>query len=64
MTRKDYLLIAEAIQSARYTAKVSGHDDKSLNIVAFEFARLLASDNDNFDRERFLAACSGESVGS
>jgi hypothetical protein len=33
-------------------------------MVAENLANMLATDNKNFDRERFLAACSGESVQS
>lgn len=59
MTRKDYLLIAEAIQSARLTTK-PGDANAAADIVAVEFARLLAADNPRFDRERFLTACGVE----
>lgn len=62
MTRKDYIRIAEAIQSARYTCSQAGTEtaNKACNVVAFEFARLLAADNPRFDRERFLTACGVE----
>jgi hypothetical protein len=63
MTRKDYLLIAEAIQRTRYDQSFVVHHG-TLDTLAEHMADMLATDNRNFDRERFLAACSGESVQS
>jgi hypothetical protein len=65
MTRKDYLLIAEAIQRTRYTnTDTEARCRYVIDMVAENLANMLATDNKNFDRERFLAACSGESVQS
>ena len=46
MTRKDYVLIAEVF--SRFT---EGEE------IARALAGALASDNDRFDRTRFLKAC-------
>ena len=46
MTRKDYILIAKAIQEST---------DKTE--IAYAIATVLAADNPRFDRARFLAAC-------
>jgi hypothetical protein len=46
MTRKDYVLIAKAIQES--ADKVE---------IAHALAAILGADNPRFDRARFLAAC-------
>ena len=48
MTRKDYVLIAEALRDAR------GLDDLGLRSVAVSMADRLEEDNPRFDREKFL----------
>lgn len=50
MTRKDYVAIAEAI--ALY-----GSDTEDVRAVAHAIASVMAADNPNFDRARFLDAC-------
>lgn len=50
MTKKDYILIAEALRRAR----TYGTD------AASEIADALKSDNARFDRNRFLAAATRE----
>lgn len=59
MTRKDYILIAEALKSARpaddsnnFTAARAHHNDRVSRLMAERLAR----DNPRFDRERFLKA--------
>lgn len=57
MTRKDYVLIAEAVAEAigdmvDHPARVAGGHQ-----VARSLARSLCTTNPLFDRERFLTAC-------
>ena len=68
MTRKDYIAIADAFREARYHW-LYVMDQKPLEPAdAFkagyeaaraEIARVLASDNPRFDRQRFYDACEG-----
>lgn len=53
MTRKDYILIADAINKA----PVDASQDRQRNTVARSIADALATDNPRFDRARFLKAC-------
>ncbi len=48
MTRKDYILLAEAV------ARLADSADKASVVHAIAYA--LASDNPRFDRDRFLRA--------
>jgi len=59
MTRKDYILIAAAIQSAM----IQGYSgaEWARQCVAHNIALALANDNPRFDRERFLKACGVQS---
>lgn len=50
MTRKDYELIASAIQFG-----IANEGD--MRIVAYYLAGALLANNPRFDRKRFLAAC-------
>lgn len=60
MTRKDYEMIAKALQAKRDELvesrssydRICGHDGAILAL-----AEALASENPRFDRERFLKAC-------
>jgi hypothetical protein len=54
MTRKDYILIAEAIEAIRADF---GDNPVSLDVVAEELASALQADNARFDTARFLTAC-------
>ena len=54
MTRKDYILIAEAIEAIRADF---GDNPVSLDVVAEELASALQADNARFDNARFLTAC-------
>lgn len=60
MTRKDYILIAQAIKDAK-PASVKDDYGNGLDVgverAAFRLADALAVDNPRFDRERFLVAC-------
>jgi hypothetical protein len=58
MTRKDYVLLAAAIERAG----LSGDFEKSeyqaaIEYVATELADALAAENPRFERDRFLKAC-------
>jgi hypothetical protein len=53
MTRKDYVLIADAIK-----AQHKPHNDpETIQEIALSIADLLEGDNARFDRARFLTAC-------
>lgn len=56
MTRKDYILLAEAISDSGSNL---GHDtwDEARKEIARFIADALASDNPRFNRARFMAAC-------
>lgn len=51
MTKKDYVLIAQAV------AEVGSRGYGDIGPVAHQIADALATDNPRFDRERFLKAC-------
>jgi hypothetical protein len=55
MTRKDYVLIAEAIHTIkkRYGFRYDAVQDEMIN----EIADALEGENERFDRKRFLSAC-------
>lgn len=54
MTRKDFELLAEAIQRTRRTTSVTTH--WTLDRLVENLANALAEQNERFDRARFLAA--------
>ena len=59
MTRKDYVLIAQAIKtqidlSTQYEEEESRAGAQN---IAYDLAWKLQEENPNFDRRRFLAAC-------
>lgn len=62
MTRKDYVLIADALKCVRTSA--AGRDEGELEDRLAQWsedceavADALANDNPRFDRDRFLKAC-------
>lgn len=58
MTRKDYVLIAEALRITNGSIKVAPYDaETALGLVAEVIADRLENENPRFDRERFLTAC-------
>ena len=57
MTRKDYILLADALMSARNECR-SAEAMLGTVYAACYIADKLASDNPRFDRERFLKAAS------
>lgn len=65
MTRKDYQLIASAIDNSRPEILGANSPDArqrhdTCDLVARTMAKSLAADNPNFDRDRFLRACGVE----
>lgn len=59
MTRKDYVLIAEAISAEAISAvgPLSGAQIATLRKLASRLANKIAADNPRFDAERFVKAC-------
>jgi hypothetical protein len=57
MTRKDFELIAGAVANAGSQFRRS---QRTVADVTESLADALATTNPNFDRDRFLAACAGE----
>jgi len=57
MTRKDYVLIADAIKKAKEFCDASGVSTISLRECASSIAFELKTDNPRFDDVRFLKAC-------
>jgi hypothetical protein len=59
MTRKDYQLIANAVNLAHW---LSANDKYRLGVnqVALDLATVLERENPRFNRDLFLAACRGE----
>lgn len=62
MTRKDFVLLAEAIESASRRAAAAGSRDARLGVAmaASSLSWALADTNPFFDRRRFLDACGVE----
>ncbi len=54
MTRKDYVLLAEALQAAAYS--LNPPERAGVLLAAHEIALRLKQDNPRFDRDRFLRA--------
>lgn len=62
MTRKDYVLIAEALR-IEYDAAVGNHEEngaRGIRSAAGSLARSLSEDNVRFDQARFLRAALGD----
>lgn len=64
MTRKDYILIAEALRKSLVReVELHGPDSDSaaiVRLVASQIAYALSTDNPRFDFEHFLAVVRGE----
>ena len=58
MTRKDYILIADALQ--KFGTQTSVHVSTAAQTAAVYIADALESENPRFDREHFLAVVRGE----
>lgn len=70
MTRKDYILIAEALAKARVIIATDYAPDETLQRhiahnawkqTTYQVCKALGSDNNAFDRGRFLMACGVQS---
>jgi len=59
MTRKDYVLIAEAIRTTRYISFYSEAEEyqMALDNLAGHLSRILEMTNERFDTPKFLSAC-------
>lgn len=63
MTRKDYELIAAAINEAAETVRRENNSGfihtlgSAMDLTAVQIAKALAADNPRFDRAKFLQAC-------
>jgi hypothetical protein len=59
MTRKDYVLIAQAIRTQiDFSAKFEEEESRAgAQNIAYDLAWKLYEDNPRFDRKRFLEAC-------
>jgi hypothetical protein len=55
MSKKDYIAIAKLFAAQAATADTETH--AVLRLLAAELAGILANDNPNFIRSRFLTAC-------
>jgi hypothetical protein len=64
MTRKDYIIIADAISNARDRLKHYGWNDFStenaLKEVCWHLSIKLREDNSNFNSDKFFVACGYE----
>lgn len=65
MTRKDYIILAEALRVQFHRSKASetrfsSNEDDGVYIAACEIADALQRDNGRFNREHFLAVVRGE----
>jgi hypothetical protein len=63
VTRKDYILIARALNSSRIAVIGKREEDfeSGRKLACQALADYLETDNSRFDRERFLKACGVQS---
>ena len=59
MTRKDYKAIAEAFKAERPGENWDANKRVQWDLCVKAVARVLASDNERFDHDVFIAACGG-----
>ncbi len=57
MTRKDYVLIADALNAACPDTRRLVREYNGWRVTVCALANALARDNARFDQERFLKAC-------
>lgn len=61
MTKKDYILQAEAIRDSKsaleYASLNLGETQRAIQVVAYTLANRLQKDNPKFDKNRFITAC-------
>jgi hypothetical protein len=55
MTRKDYILLADALKAAAYA--LNPPERYGALLAAYEISHILQEDNPRFDRKRFMDAC-------
>lgn len=55
MTRKDYVLLADALKAA--IQSVDNPERVGAMLAAYELSHRLGLDNARFDRRRFIEAC-------
>ena len=60
MTKKDYELVAAAI----FNAELLDSQEAARELIAERLADVFKTDNERFDRERFLAAALGMTPGA
>ena len=59
MTRRDYILIAQAIKDSlsTYNAELAKNERLAITDVSYTLASALQAENQAFDKKRFLQAC-------
>jgi len=58
MTRKDYVLLADAMLKAKSAVNNWGPEsEQGVKYAALTLSDALSNDNPRFDRDRFLTAC-------
>lgn len=61
MTKKHFITIAESIKSAK--SKTASHEAQiAIDQIAKDLSVVFKNQNERFDNEKFLAACSVEKV--
>lgn len=60
MTKKDYILIAEAIKEAKTILAKRGYSLQQVAFVQDELAKRLSNENPRFNWSKFEKACSIE----
>lgn len=60
MTRKDYILIAEALRARVNISSIVGSERTTVLSTTLMIAEALANDNPHFNREHFMAVIQGQ----
>lgn len=61
MTKKHFIIIAESIKLAK--SKTASHEAQvAIDQIAKDLCAVFKNQNERFDKERFLAACSVEKI--
>jgi hypothetical protein len=62
MTRKHFEAVARILREERQLQRERPQrtDDQRTTYIASELAAVFQADNPRFDRQRFIAACTGE----
>lgn len=61
MSKRDYEMLARVLRTNRRYSKVSPDAAAVVDDIARDLSVALHSDNDRFDKARFLAACEVDS---